>query len=65
VTVNLAQAGRRDEARAYGERFMALAPPELRRDVARGAETAGAVSASRRSARAEGSSGASATTRSA
>lgn len=30
----LAQAGRMDEARAYGERFVATAPPELGQDIA-------------------------------
>ena len=34
LTVNLAAAGRHDEARVYGERFIATAPPALRDDVA-------------------------------
>ena len=34
LTVNLVEAGRLDEARAYGERFVALAPPALQRDAA-------------------------------
>jgi arylsulfatase A-like enzyme/Tfp pilus assembly protein PilF len=33
VTLNLAEAGRMDEARPYGERFIANAPPEMQRDV--------------------------------
>ncbi len=34
LTVNLAQDGRGGEARAYGERFIASAPPALSADVA-------------------------------
>jgi arylsulfatase A-like enzyme/Tfp pilus assembly protein PilF len=34
LTVNLVEAGRPDEARAYGERFVAVAPPALQRDAA-------------------------------
>jgi arylsulfatase A-like enzyme/tetratricopeptide (TPR) repeat protein len=34
LTLNLAEAGRRDEARTYGERFIATAPPQLQQDVA-------------------------------
>ena len=33
LTLNLAQAGRLEEARAYGERFAATAPPALVREV--------------------------------
>ena len=36
LAVTLAEAGRRDEARAYAERYIALAPPEIfGRDIAR------------------------------
>jgi tetratricopeptide (TPR) repeat protein len=34
LTINLAAVGRRDEARQYGERYLALAPPALREDAA-------------------------------
>ena len=34
LTVNLVEAGHRDEARAYGERFINTAPPQLQSDVA-------------------------------
>ncbi len=34
LTINLAAAGRRDEARMYGERFIAAAPPAMQTDVA-------------------------------
>ena len=34
LTINLAAAGRRDEARTYGEKFIAAAPPALQADVA-------------------------------
>jgi tetratricopeptide (TPR) repeat protein len=34
LTINLAAAGRRDEAKTYGERFIAAAPPTLQADVA-------------------------------
>jgi arylsulfatase A-like enzyme/tetratricopeptide (TPR) repeat protein len=33
LTVNLAQAGRGEEARVYGQRFIQTAPPALKRDV--------------------------------
>jgi arylsulfatase A-like enzyme/Flp pilus assembly protein TadD len=33
LTLNLAQAGRLDEARGYGERFIASAPPPLQREA--------------------------------
>jgi arylsulfatase A-like enzyme/Flp pilus assembly protein TadD len=33
LVVHLARAGRLDEARAYGERYLAIAPPTLRRDI--------------------------------
>jgi arylsulfatase A-like enzyme/Flp pilus assembly protein TadD len=33
LTVNLADAGRMDEARPYGDRFIASAPPQMQRDV--------------------------------
>jgi arylsulfatase A-like enzyme/Tfp pilus assembly protein PilF len=33
LTLNLAETGRADEARNYGERFVATAPPQLLRDV--------------------------------
>jgi tetratricopeptide (TPR) repeat protein len=34
LTVNLVEAGRLDEAREYGERFIAAAPPALQQDAA-------------------------------
>ena len=33
LTLNLAEAGRLDEARVYGGRFAAAAPPEMKADV--------------------------------
>jgi arylsulfatase A-like enzyme/Tfp pilus assembly protein PilF len=33
LTVNLADAGRMDEARTYGDRFIANAPPQMQQDV--------------------------------
>jgi len=34
LTINLAAAGRRDEARVYGDRYIAAAPPTMAADVA-------------------------------
>jgi arylsulfatase A-like enzyme/Tfp pilus assembly protein PilF len=34
LTINLAAAGQRDEARVYGERFIAAAPGTMKRDIA-------------------------------
>jgi hypothetical protein len=34
LTVNLAEAGRREEAAPYAERFIAAAPPGMQADVA-------------------------------
>jgi arylsulfatase A-like enzyme/Flp pilus assembly protein TadD len=34
LTIHLAAAGRGDEARAYGDRYLAAAPPALQRDIA-------------------------------
>ena len=34
LTLNLAETGRTQEARSYGERFIAAAPPAMREDVA-------------------------------
>ena len=33
ITLNLAEAGRRDEARTFGDRFIAAAPATMREDV--------------------------------
>jgi len=33
LTINLAAAGRRDEARRYGTQFVAAAPPAMRADI--------------------------------
>ena len=34
LTLNLADAGRMDEARTYGDRFIANASPQMQQDVA-------------------------------
>ena len=33
LTINLVESGRHDEARRYGTRFIAAAPPAMRADV--------------------------------